>query len=129
VEIAGDALVVAVVGTGHVGQRFFELVWCYVFGEGDGLGAEFRGGVKEDYFVDEVLAEESGVEVRAAFEEKAQDVAIGEGGESGREAEASGVLWEGFDLGSGFGEGVDAGFGGGFAAEDEEIVFCGDNEL
>ena len=88
--------------------------------------AEFGRGVDEDDFVDEVLAEEGAVEVRAAFEEEAEDVALGEGGEDGGEAEASGVIGESFDLGSAFGEGGDAGFGGGFAAEDEEIVFCGD---
>ena len=48
-------------------------------------GAELSGGVEEDYFVDEVLAEEGGVEVRAAFEQEVEDVAIGEGGEHYRE--------------------------------------------
>ena len=54
--------------------------------------AKFGWGVEEDGFVDEVLSEELAVEVRAAFEEEAEDVAIGEDGESRGETEASGVV-------------------------------------
>jgi hypothetical protein len=85
--------------------------------------------VDKDDFVDEVLAEEGAVEVGAAFEEKAQDVAIGECGESRGETEASGVAWDDLDLGAPLGEGVDLGYRRGAAAEDQEIVVGCDDEL
>ena len=56
------------------------------FGEGDGLVAKLGLGVEEDGFVDEVLAEEGSVEVGAALEQDAKDVALGEGGEDSGEA-------------------------------------------
>jgi hypothetical protein len=61
-------------------------------GEGDGLVTEFGLGVEEDGFVDEVLLEERAVEVRAAFEEDAEDVALGESGEDGGEVEVARVV-------------------------------------
>jgi hypothetical protein len=67
-------------------------------GEGDGLVAELGFGVEENCFVGQVLAEEGAVEVRAAFEKEAEDVAFGEAGEDSGEAEASGVIGDLFDL-------------------------------
>ena len=128
-EVAGDAGVGAEGGAGDAVEGLFE-------GLGEGMpwakGMAFRlvgFGVEEDGFVDEVLMEECSVEVRAAFEEEAEDVAVGEGGEDCGEAEVSGVVGDGFDLSAEFGEGGDFGFGGGLAAEDEEVVVGCDYEL
>jgi hypothetical protein len=56
--------------------------------EGDGLLAEPGFGVEENGLIDKVLAEERAVEVRAAFEQDAEDIAFGESGEGGGQAEA-----------------------------------------
>ncbi len=95
-EVAGDAGVGAVGGAGDAVEGLLEEVGGGdALGEGDGLVAELGFGVEEDGFVDEVLAEEGAVEVRAAFEQEAEDVALGEGGEDGGEAEAAGVVGDG----------------------------------
>ena len=52
----------------------------------------------EILLVDEVLAEKCAVEMRAAFEEEAEDVAFGESGEDGGEAEASVVVRDSVDF-------------------------------
>ena len=53
----------------------------------------------EEYgFVDEVVLEECSVEVGAAFEEKAENVAFGQGGEDSGKAEASCVVGDPVDL-------------------------------
>ena len=52
------------------------------FGEGDGLIAKPGFGIEKDGLIDKVLAEERAVEVRAAFEQNAEDVASGESRES-----------------------------------------------
>ena len=130
VQIPGDADVRAVVGAGDAAEGLFEEVGRGdAFGEGDGLIAQFSFGVDEDGLVGQVLAEEGTVEVSAALEEDAENVAFGEGREDGREAEAAGVVG---DMGDFDAEGAE---GGGFcrrgrgAAEDEEIVGCGADEL
>jgi len=85
------------------------------------LIAEFCWGIEEDGFVDEVLAEERAVEVRTAFEEDAEDVAFGESGEDGGEAEASVVVGDLVDFHA---EGAESGSLGGESggtAEDEEV--------
>jgi len=46
-------------------------------GEGDALIAKFGFGEEEDGFVDEVLADEGAVEMRAALEEEAEDISLG----------------------------------------------------
>ncbi len=98
-EVAGDGGVRTVGCSGDAVEGLLEEVrGGDTLGEGDGLIAEFGFGVDEDGFVDEVLAEESTVEVRAAFEEEAEDVAFGEGGEDCGEAEASGVIGDLVDL-------------------------------
>ena len=60
--------------------------------------AEFGLGVDQDGFVDQVLAKEGAVEVRAALEQEAEDVALGEDGENRGKAEASGVVGNMIDL-------------------------------
>jgi hypothetical protein len=52
----------------------------------------------QDNFVDEVLMEEGGVEVRTALKQKAEDVAVGEIGQNSGKAETSVVLWDPVDL-------------------------------
>jgi len=89
---------------------FEEVRGAYALGEGDRLVAEFGLGVEEDGFVDEVLLEEGAVEVEAALEQEAEDVALGECGEDGGKAEASGVVGYGFYLGAEICEGGDFGF-------------------
>ena len=92
-EVAGDAGVWAVGGAGDASERLLQEVGGGdALGEGNGLVAEFGLGVEQDGFVDEVLAEEGAVEVRAALEQEAEDVALGEGGENRGEAEAAGIV-------------------------------------
>jgi hypothetical protein len=84
VEIAGDAGVWTVGGSGDAVERLFEEIGgSDALCEGEGLFAQFGVGVDEDDFVYQVLAQERAVEVRAAFEEEAEDLALGEGGEDG----------------------------------------------
>ncbi len=98
-KVAGGAGVRAVCGSGDAVERLLEEVGGGdALGEGEGPVAQFGFGVEEDCFVDQVLMEESTVEVRAAFEEEAEDVAFGEGGEGGGEAEASVVSGNLLDL-------------------------------
>jgi hypothetical protein len=93
VEVAGDAGVRAVVRSGDaVEEPLEEVGGGEALGEGEGLVAELGFGIEEDGFVDQILAQEGAVEMRAALEEEAEDVAFGEGGEDGGEAEASGVI-------------------------------------
>ncbi len=100
VEVAGDADVFGrLCGAGEGGgegvavergEALLEDVGGGVAGgEGDGVGAEFALGEVEDRAVDEVLVEECAVDVAAAFEEHAVDVAFGEVVEQG--AGAGGV--------------------------------------
>jgi hypothetical protein len=99
VEIAGDAGVWTVICSGDAVEGLLEEVGGgEALGEGERLVAELGFGVDEDGFVGQVLAQEGAVEVRAAFEEEAEDVAFGEGGEGCGEAEASGVIGKLFDL-------------------------------
>ena len=99
VEVAGDAGVSPVSGSGDaVEEPLEEVGGGETLGEGDGLVAELGFGVGEDGFVGQVLAEEGAVEVRAAFEEEAEDVAFGEAGEDCGETEASGVIGNLVDL-------------------------------
>ena len=98
-------------------------------GEGDCLVAEFGFGVDQDGFVDQILEEEGAVEVGAALEEEAEDVALAEGGQDGGKAEASGVVGDGFDLGAMVCQGCDFGAGGGGAAQDQQVVRRGTDEL
>jgi hypothetical protein len=99
VEVAGDAGVGAVGCSGDaVEEPLEEVGGGDALGEGESLVAELGFGVEEDGFVGEVLAEEGAVELRAALEEEAEDVAFGEGGEDGGEAEASGVIGDLVDL-------------------------------
>ena len=49
-------------------------------------------GIEKDGLIHKGLAEEPAVEVRAAFEQDAEDVASGESGESSGQAEASIVV-------------------------------------
>jgi hypothetical protein len=80
-EVAGDTGVGAIGGPGDAVERLLEEVGGGdALGEGDGLVAELGFGVHKEGFVDEVLLEERAVEVGAAFEEEAEDVAFGEGG-------------------------------------------------
>ena len=60
--------------------------------------AEFGLGVEEHGLIDQVLLEEGTVQVGAALEQEAEDVALGEGGEDGGEAEASGVVGDVMDF-------------------------------
>jgi hypothetical protein len=122
VEVAGDAGVWAVGGSGDAVEGLLEEVGGGdAFGEGKGLVAQFGVGVDEDGFVGEVLAEESTVEVGTAFEEEADDVAFGESGEDGVEAEASSVIGDSFDLDAERAEGGGLFVWGEGAAEDEEV--------
>ena len=78
VEVAGDAGVGAIGCSGDAVEEALEEVGGgETFGEWEGLVAELGFGVKEDGFVGEVLAKESTVEVRAAFEEETEYVAFG----------------------------------------------------
>jgi hypothetical protein len=130
VKVAGDGGVGAIGGLGDAVEVLLEEIGGGdALGEGDCLVPEFGVGVDEDDFVDKVLAEEGTVEVIAAFEEEAEDVALGKSGEGGGEAEASGVVRDGFDLDSAFGESGDFGGQGGFVAEDEQVVRGGLDEL
>jgi hypothetical protein len=93
VDVAGEAGVGTVGAPGDLAEGLLEdLRRGNSFGEGDGLIAEPGFGVEKDGLVDKVLAEERAVEVRAAFEQDAEDVAFGESGESGGQAEASIVV-------------------------------------
>jgi hypothetical protein len=98
-EVADDGGVWTVGCPGDAMERLLEEVGGGdPLGEGDGLVAQFGFGVDEDGFVDQVLPQEGAVEVRAAFEEEAEDVALGEGGENDGEAEASGVIGDFLNL-------------------------------
>ena len=98
-EVAGDGGVRAEGGSGDAVEGLLEEIGGGdALGEGEGLVAKFGFGVEEDGFVGEVLAQEGAVELRAALEEEAEDVAFGEGGEDGGEAEASGVIGDLVDL-------------------------------
>ena len=98
-DVAGEAGVGTVGGAGEMAERLLEdLRGGDSFSEGDGLLAEPGFGVEEDGLIDKVLAEERAVEVRAAFEEDAEDVAFGESGEDGGQAEPSIVVRNLVDL-------------------------------
>ncbi len=98
-EVAGDSCVGVDEFAGYAGECLLELI-----GGGDSLAeanslfAQFDLRVEEDDLVDQVLAEESSVEVRACFEEDAEDVALGEGVEDCGKREATGVFGDGLDL-------------------------------
>ena len=97
-------------------------------GEGECVGAEFGLAVEEDGFVDEVLVEEGSVEVRAGFQKQAEDVAFGQGGEDGGQAEAAVVAGDGEQFGAG---GLQGGYffgGGGRAVEDKQVGLGGVGE-
>ncbi len=92
-EVAGDANVRTEGLSSDAVERLLEEVrGGDALGEGEGLVAKLSFGVDEHGFVGQVLAEEGAVEVRAAFEEEANDVAFGKGGEDGGEAEATRVI-------------------------------------
>ncbi len=93
-----------------------------VLGEGDCAAAQGLFGVEEDGLVDEVLGEEGSVEVGAALEQEAEEIALGEEIEDGGKAEAAGVLGKDLDFGAGCVRGRRSGSGGVGAAEDEEVV-------
>jgi hypothetical protein len=122
VEVAGDAGISTVGGSGDALEKAFEEIGGgEALGEGEGLITELGFGVEKHGFVGEVLAEEGAVEMGAAFEKEAEDVAFGESGEDGGEAEPPGVIGDLIDLDAesaksgglcGCGEG---------AAEDEEV--------
>lgn len=77
-DVAGDAGVGTVAGLGDAAERLLEEIrGGDASGEGDGFGSKFGLRVEEDGFVDEVLGEEGSVEVGAAFEEQAEEVALG----------------------------------------------------
>ena len=66
------------------------------------------------------------------FEEEAEDVALGEGGEDGGEAEVTGLVGsrgtgDGEDFGFGCFEGCDFLSGGVGSGEDEKVVLCGED--
>jgi hypothetical protein len=87
VEIAGDADVRTIGCASDAMERLLEEKGggnslC----EGYCLVAQFGFGVDKNGLVDQILAEEATVEVRAALKENAQDVATGECGENGGEA-------------------------------------------
>lgn len=129
-DVAGDAGVGAVAGLGDAAERLLEEIrGGDASGEGDGFGSKFGLRVEEDGFVDEVLGEEGSVEVGAAFEEQAEEVALGECGEDGGEAEVFGVVGDGRDFDSEFSEGGDVSCWRGRSAEDEEVVAGGADEL
>jgi hypothetical protein len=122
VKIAGDAGVWTVGGAGDAVERLLEEIGGGdALGEGEGLFAQFGVGVDEDSFVGEILEQEGTVKVRAAFEEEAEDVALGEGGEDGGEAEASGVVGDRLDLDAERAEGGGLCRWGERSAEDEEV--------
>jgi hypothetical protein len=99
VKVTGDAGVRTVGGSGDaVEEPLEEVGGGEALGEGDGLVAKLGFGVEEDGFVGQVLTEEGAVEVGAALEEEAEDVAFGEGGENCWEAEAAGVIGDLVDL-------------------------------
>jgi hypothetical protein len=98
-EVAGDAGVRTVASASDAVERLLEEIGGgEALGEGEGLVAKLGFGVDEDGSVGQVLAEEGAVEMRAAFEEEAENVAFGEGGEDRREAEAAGVIGDLVDL-------------------------------
>jgi hypothetical protein len=99
VEVAGDAGVGTIGSSGDaVEEPLEEVGGGDALREGKGLIAKLRFSVEEDGFVGQVLAKEGAVEVRAAFEEEAEDVALGEGGEDCGKAKASGVIGDLVDL-------------------------------
>lgn len=77
--------------------------------------------MEEDGFVDSILLDEGAVEVRAAFEEDAEDLAFGEGGEDIGKAEASGVFGDVVDFCAERAESGSFGWRSKGAAEDEKV--------
>ena len=99
VQVAGDAGVWPVADAGDPAEGLLEEVRRGdSLSEGDCLVAQLGLGVDEDGLVDQVLAEEGTVEVRAALEEEAENVALGEGGEDGGKAESASVAGDLVDL-------------------------------
>jgi hypothetical protein len=99
VEIAGDARVGTDESTGYAVEGLLDDAGRGdALRERDGIVAEFGFGVEEDGFVDEVLNEEGSVEMRATLQQETEDFSFREGVEDRREAEASGVLGDGFDV-------------------------------
>jgi len=126
VEVAGDAGVGAVAGAGDAVEGLLKHIrGGDTLGEGDGLVAEFGFGVDQDGFVDQILLEEAAVEVGAALEQEAEDVALGECGEDGGEAKASSLVGDCFNLCAMVGERGDFGAGRGFTAQDQQIGVAG----
>jgi hypothetical protein len=99
VDVAGDTGVRRVVDAGDPGEQLFEDAGGdNTVGERDCLVAQRGFGVEEHGFVDELLAEERAVEVRAALEEEAQDVSFGQSGEDGGKTEAPVVVGDPIDF-------------------------------
>jgi len=129
-KVAGDTAVGAEGGAGDVVERLLEVGWrSNSMGEGKGLIAELCLGVEENGLVDEVLAEEGSVEVRAGFEKDAEDLSFGEYLEDGGKREAACVIGDDLDLDAVFAEIVDLPGWGGGAGEDEEIAVSGAEKL
>lgn len=124
VDVAGNGGVGAVGGLGDAAELLLhKMRGGDAFREGDCLVAEFGISVEDDGFVDEVLTDECAVEVRAALEEEAKDVALGESGEDRGEAEAAAVVGNVIDFDAKSSQcGSLSGRGSG-SAEDEEIGF------
>jgi hypothetical protein len=124
VEVAGNGGVGAVGGLGNAAELLLhKMRGGDAFREGDCLVAEFGISVEEDGFVDEILTEECAVEVRAALEEEAEDVALGECGEDSWKTETTAVVGNVIDLDAKRSQcGGLRGRGSG-SAEDEEIGF------
>ena len=97
-------------------------------GEGEGVVAELGLGVEEDGLVDQTLGEEGAVDVGAGFDEEAGEVAAGELLEHGGEAEVA-VLWRWVGPRCRWRRGWPGCAGGLGAADDEEIVSGGADEL
>jgi hypothetical protein len=136
VEVAGDACVGTVGGAGDALEGLQEeLRGTKASGEWDRLIAQLGFGVEEDGFVDEVLVDETFVEVGAAFEQQAEYIAFGEGGEDDGKVEAAVAIGYLIDFDTEICKGCASVVGGGFPAEDEEVGFgvwgtaCGSDEL
>jgi hypothetical protein len=120
VEVAGDAGIWTVGRSSDAVERLLkEEGRGDALSKGEGLVAQFGFGEEENGFVDEVLSEELAVEMSATFEEEAEDVAFGQGGEDRGKAEASEVIGDGFNLRAAFCESGDFGGRNFFVAEDE----------
>jgi hypothetical protein len=129
-EVAGYAGVRAIAGAGNSAKRLLEEIGRRdALREGNCLVSQLSFGVDQDGFVDQILAEEGAVEVRAALEQEADHVALGEDSEDGRKAETSGVIGNGDDFGAVVFECGEPGAGRGCAAEDQEIIRSGTDEL